>query len=97
MRASGSAGLLRVGYQQAAVLGQWTVELEHRLPRAYVLRARILSEHSFWITQRPIDVVLRLAGVDWIWRDIGMERDADGRVVVRLTERPIVEASASTA
>lgn len=96
MRASGSSGVLRVGYQVAATLGAWSLVLEHRLPRVFTLRAAVLTEHAHWITQRPIDLVVHLASVEWIWRDIALERDGQD-IVVHVTERPIVEPCRVTA
>lgn len=90
MRASGPSGELRCGYQQAARLGAWTLELEARLPRAYTLRARVVSQQDFWITQRPIDIVLHVAQTEWIWRDVSLSQDGDA-VVVHIGDKPIVE------
>lgn len=90
MRASGESGALRVGYQPAAALGTWTLTLEPRLPRSFVLRAKVLNEHAFWSKQRPMDLVLRLATVEWIWRGINFHKEGD-EIVVELSEKPIVE------
>ena len=91
MRASGLSGELRVGYQQAARLGAWSIELEPRIPRECTLRARVLSEHPYWITQQPLDVVVLLGNrVEWLWRDVQVARAEDG-IVVTLSDRPIVD------
>ena len=91
MRASGKAGSLRVGYQIASRLGEWSITLAPVLPMTAMLRARIRDEHPYWSTQRPIDVVLVLGTVEWIWRGVTVSRDGDS-IVVMLHERPIVEA-----
>ena len=89
MRASGRVGALRVGYQLAATLGAWDIEQASEIPRAFVFRSSILSEHAHWITQQPLDLVLAIGTVEWLWRDIALERSGDD-VSVALTEVPIV-------
>jgi hypothetical protein len=89
MRASGTHGELRVGYQVAARLGPWSMEQAAQVPVAYEFRALVLHENSFWITQRPLDLVVALGTVEWTWRDVSFERD--GRhIVVELCIRPEV-------
>lgn len=89
MRARGPGGELRVGYQRAARLGAWEIVLESRLPRTFTFRSMIFDEHDYWITQRPLDLVLSLGMTEWVWRDVAPARN--GRAIsMALTERPIV-------
>lgn len=89
MRARGDCGALRVCYQRAAVLGAWTLEQERRLPASYLFRAQIVTAHDFWITQRPIDLVLAVGTTEWLWRDVALIV-AEGEARITVTERPIV-------
>ena len=90
MRASGSSGELRVGYQQAARLGAWTLTLEPRLPRAFTFRSMIQTEHPYWMTQAPMDLAVALGTVEWLWRGVDLRRSGN-EVTAVLTERPIVD------
>lgn len=90
MRASGTRGELRVGYQYAATLGAWTLEMAARIPVTFILRAQLLHEHEYWSQQAPLDLVLDLAGVEWIWHGVRVQRDGKD-VLIEVTKRPIVE------
>lgn len=94
MRASGTTGVLRVGYQVAADLGAWHMVLAPRLPLTYVFRATVLSEHDYWITQAPIDLAVQVGSAEWLWRDVQLQRTGDA-IVVDLHERPIVSPRAA--
>ena len=89
MRASGHSGELRVGYQRAAELGTWSIVLEPRLPRAYTFTATVQSEHGFWNTQRPLDLVLAVGQTEWAWRNVEPCRTGD-TITIELHERPEV-------
>ena len=87
MRASGLSGELRVGHRQAATLGRWTIESNDS---SFVLRASVFRFDEFWVYERPIDVALRIAGVEWVWRQASVQ--FDGREIVSaIRERPLVE------
>lgn len=62
---------------------------------AYTIRAQVVSVNSHWVEQRPIDIAVHLAGVEWLWRDASLVRTADGFVVATVTEKPIVEQRAN--
>lgn len=70
LRVSGTAGALRVGYQEAATLGAWEMEQLPTLPRAYRVSARLMSLSDYWIAQTPLDLVLEVGGEAWRWRDV---------------------------
>lgn len=92
LRASGTAGEIRVGYQVAAHLGQWSLTLLQRVPRTFQLRARITSTHDYWSRQQPQDLVLWLGLTAWRWNSVAMTLTGDS-VVVDLIDRPMVEAA----
>lgn len=89
MRVDGALGILRVGYQRAADVGAWSIESAGR-PREFLLRAKIADINEFWIARTPLDVALRVAGTDWIWRDISIAQEGDGFTTM-LDGTPIVE------
>lgn len=88
MRATGVRGELRVGHKRAAVLGAWEIEQNGK---AFVLRATVGEADDFWINERPIDVVLDVGGVEWLWRHANV-KIGGGEIVSAITERPLVEA-----
>jgi len=92
MRASGPSGELRVCYQRAAVLRDWTLDQEPAVPRAYTFKASLTQVDPFWITQRPIDLVITVGLTSWHWRDIQPEIDAH-TLSVTLRERPIIDSA----
>lgn len=95
LRASGPAGTLRVGYQVAAELGAWDMELAaQRLPPTFIFHAAVRREHAYWITQEPLDLVLSLGSAEWLWRGVVVGRAPGGRIRIELTERPIVSERA---
>ncbi len=89
LRASGDDGELRVGYQRAARLGDWSLVVVQRVPRAFRLRAAVTETHAYWITQGPMDLVLVLGHTEWVWRGV-MVAPVDGYVDLDITERPEV-------
>lgn len=89
MRATGTYGELRAGYQRAARLGKWSLELIPRLPRAFVFRAAIDSQHDYWITQEPLDLVLAVGQTEWIWRGV-IRTPSSAHIELELGEQPIV-------
>lgn len=93
MRATGNEGTLRVGYQVAAELGRWEMAQAPQVPRTFRFTAQVEREHAYWITQKPLDLVLSLGTAEWLWRDIVVERKGD-RVEITLSERPIVSERA---
>lgn len=91
MRASGMSGELRTGYQCAARLGAWSLDLIPRLPRAFAFRAVVLEAHDYWVRQVPLDLVLAVGRTEWIWREaVPTPPTAGGALTLELRERPIV-------
>lgn len=95
MKASGSYGELRVGYQRAARLTNWQIIPADGYPRrfGFVFTATVAEEHAYWVTQEPLDLALWLGNAEWLWRGIVPRRDGV-RLTVSLAERPIVSERA---
>ena len=86
MRASGQGGEVRYGYQVAARTGPWVIARDER---GFAFTAPLLDADEVWIAQRPLDLVLALGQVEWVWR--GVEPHvADGRIELLLMRRPDV-------
>lgn len=89
LRATGPSGALRVGYQWAADLGAWKLTPSEDRPKAFVLNARIIRQHQYWIEQDQLDLALTLGTCEWLWRGVEVIRDG-AEVSVILAELPIV-------
>ncbi len=77
-RVSGVSGEIRAGYQRAAELGKWEMDV-HR-----VIRADIVSASNFWLAQKPLDIRLRVGRRWWIWRGVDVSNKGSSvRVQVR--------------
>ena len=63
----GTGGELRVGYQRAATLGVWTLDLIVQAPRGFTLRAEVLDVHDYWGRQLPLDLALVVGKAEWTW------------------------------
>lgn len=96
LRASGPYGELRVSYQHAARLGPWTIEPTDGVGAAFVFRSTITEEDRHWMRQKPLDIILPVGNVEWIWRDVELTRDGVA-VSMPVAERPIVEARRTAA
>lgn len=93
IRASGLSGELRVGYQRAMELGVWdvTVHYVRRRIAGFTIEAQIVSEHAYWATQTPQDLMLRVGSiVEWRWPSVTVHRENVKRVRIDVTERPTV-------
>jgi hypothetical protein len=62
----GSSGRLQVGYQVAARLGAWTLTPVD--PEAWSLTAGVVDSDPYWLTQRPLELVLEVGRQHWHWR-----------------------------
>lgn len=88
MRASGSSGELRHGYQVAARTGPWVIARDED-ERHFTFSARMLATDPVWLVQRPLDLVIVLGPLEWTWRNVAPTID-DDRLIVELTRRPDV-------
>ena len=70
VRVEGHTGALCVGYQVAATLGVWALELLPELPRRYRFEAKVTAVSEHWLAQRPIDVVVDVGPKRWLWRGV---------------------------
>ena len=86
MRASGTSGEVRYGYQVALRLGHWMMEAERDRP-VFNLIASIVSADEIWTMRTPLDLVLALGPFEWIWRDIPVSM-TNGTVTIELLRRP---------
>ena len=96
VRVEGQAGELRVGYQKAARLLRWRLELQPQRPRRYALTAdvMVLSEH--WMSYGEFDVVLENGPVAWCWRRVAPAVAGD-RLTLMVADMPEVVAGAGVA
>ena len=94
MKASGFEGELRVCYQRAARLRDWTLDITPGPTSFSRLAATISDEHGYWIRQTPMDVVVYLGRAEWLWRDVALQRSGE-RVTCTVTGPPIVSARRS--
>lgn len=90
MKASGPAGELRVGYQHAAVLGAWRLEMTPTIPMIRCdIEAAVVSSDAFWSTQRPMILDLRFGRFHWIWEQT-MVTFTNGCVTTRVHGKPYI-------
>lgn len=90
MKAIGHGGELRVGYQCAATLGSWRLEVTPTLPSLqFVVEATINAVDRFWIAQKPLVLDLQFGRFHWIWEGIHPEV-SEGNVLVRAFGKPII-------
>ena len=86
MRATGTSGEVRYGYQVALRLGSWVIEAERDRP-VFNFTASIADTDEVWAMHTPLDLVLALGPFEWIWRDIPVNI-AGGKVTIELLRRP---------
>lgn len=69
MTASGDNGMLRVGYQCAAVLGKWNLTRNQEVLAVVQceIGARVLVVDSYWSTQIPMRLGLWMGEAWWVW------------------------------
>ena len=86
IRATGTSGEVRYGYQVALRLGQWTIDAVGD-KSVFNFTAFIADTDEVWAMRTPLDLVLALGPFEWIWRDIPVVI-ADGKVTIELLRRP---------
>lgn len=91
MRIAGAVGQVRVGYQVAASLGAWVVELPSRVPRVFQCRAKVTDTNKYWLSRADegFDLALALGPTELLWRGVAVTIDGDQATAI-LSERPIV-------
>jgi Ser/Thr protein kinase RdoA (MazF antagonist) len=91
LRVSGTGGTVRAGYQTAADLGAWELELLPVLPRAYRLSAVVRTISDYWLAQTPLSLVLPVGAQEWRWPSVTLAAGADpARITIRLATAPRV-------
>ncbi|MDD5366935.1 MAG: hypothetical protein PHR30_16480 [Gallionellaceae bacterium] len=87
MTITGVGGDVCVGYQVAARLGAWTIEIVKK--QVGTLTAEVLTYDEFWATQPGLVVRLVTRDADWIWRTASQVE----RGVWRLQGQPQIETA----
>lgn len=88
MRATGHTGEVRYGYRVAARTGPWVIARDEDAHN-FTFLAAVFETDEVWLAQRPLDLVLALGQVEWVWRDV-IPTIVDGRMMLQLTRRPDV-------
>lgn len=96
LRVSGTAGAVRVGYQVAAQLGAWRLELLPVVPKAYRVEAQIRAVSEYWLAQTPLDLVLDMGTQQWTWRAI-TPAIGDARLTATIHGTPAVTPTTDVA
>lgn len=89
VRATGPSGVVRHGYQEAATLGAWTLELLPGAPRRYRLEAEVRSRHWHWAAQDPLVLELRIGTATWAWT-LGAPLEPGARLALALAGPPVI-------
>lgn len=94
VKVSGPCGSVAHGYQVAAALGKWRLQLLPKLPRTYRITAKLDGPPSdFWLGERPLTIELHVAGTTWRWE--GIEPTiTDGTLMIDVTGLPQMERRA---
>jgi hypothetical protein len=81
VKASGHGGaLLAGGYEPAATIEDWS--LAPIGPDEYQIKVQLVGVHTWWITQRPMSIALRLGNRTWRWDGVHLDVPA-GEILVR--------------
>lgn len=95
MTISGDHGIIRVGYQTAAVIGPW------RLVRDEDTMGMVMNHTSsgsataksidkYWITQRPVSISMWMGAAWWTWDRAEIELGDKGKIAIKVTGIPEV-------
>lgn len=91
-RMAGATGALRVGYQVAAVIGAWAIELTQTPQRVFQFRGVVADVDTHWMQENArdgFDLAVALGNAELLWR--GVRIAIDGTILTAtLTDRPIV-------
>ncbi len=69
MEARGTLAFLKVGYQTAAELTDWSVEKDKGEASARV-HARVQTVQPYWLAKTPLMLRIECARSTWIWPEI---------------------------
>lgn len=90
MTITGTEGKLKVGFQDAAMLGTW--ELTHSAETLNNqwsdVSAKVSRIDEFWYTQRPMVLGLWMRRSWWVWSDTEVEFDGIKTVTIRVKGNP---------
>jgi hypothetical protein len=84
----GPSGEIRHGYQVAARLGKWEAMPRNETEMSFT--ASVVSVDEYWILQEPLEVALRLARTEWVWREVAPVRDGN-QIHIVLKGKPEIE------
>lgn len=90
VRVEGEAGAIACGYQVGAWLRRWRLELLPVLPRRYRLSATFAVASAYWLSQEPLDIVVRVGDSAWKWRLTTTPGPVDGLFVTIVSGQPSV-------
>jgi hypothetical protein len=77
MKIAGTGGEIRVGYQRAATLGNWSLTATGDQPQvSYTLDAVVIDRDEYWYFESPHAVSLSMGERQWLWKDVTVTGDA---------------------
>ena len=92
MKANGYGGAIRVGYQQAARVIGWSLDVTPTVPMIrFAITAAVRSVDPFWMTQAPLALDLRFGIFHWRWDSVTLKGIEDGTALMLVFGRPTIE------
>ncbi len=88
-QAAGREGVVKYGPVPAATLKAWRLAACDDVPQAWTLTATAVDVNTFYVTQTPLTVSLRVGSRNWRWSDVVLEI-VGGKVSGTLVGRPEV-------
>jgi hypothetical protein len=88
-QAIGQQGAVKFGPIAAATLRSWRLQAREDEPQSWTLTGVAVNVNSFYITQTPLSVSLRVGSRNWRWNDVVLEI-VGGKVSGTLVGRPEV-------
>lgn len=89
--ASGQSGELRTGYQVAAQLGPWAIDLAEVMlgdAPGWTCSARIIKTDAYWLEHgEAFDLRLDVGRVQWRWRNVNVHLTGES-VLIRGEAKP---------
>jgi hypothetical protein len=87
--ATGTQGAVTFGLVPAAHLRAWRLDPVDDAPMTWTLTGTAVNVNTFYMTQTPLSVSLRVGSRNWRWHDVVLEI-AGGTVRGTVTGRPEV-------